>query len=141
MTDAIGDRDNRGAGRVGHIGDTLDLGHEPLNRRGLHDVERLARRDRAGARRLAESIGQRRAGQHMREAATQLSCSEDGDVLHAWAIVMAPMSMSLRGQVAMVTGGSRGIGLAIAHALVANGVNVAITGRNETASVGGATAH
>ena len=42
------------------------------------------------------------------------------------------MEMSLRGQVAIVTGGSRGIGRAIAHALVANGVNVAITGRNET---------
>src|SRR5581483_8524733 len=31
-----------------------------------------------------------------------------------------------------VTGGSRGIGLAIAHALVADGVKVAITGRNAT---------
>jgi 3-oxoacyl-[acyl-carrier protein] reductase len=38
---------------------------------------------------------------------------------------------SLRGKVAMVTGGSRGIGLAIARALVAEGVQVAITGRNE----------
>jgi 3-oxoacyl-[acyl-carrier protein] reductase len=42
------------------------------------------------------------------------------------------MEMPLRGQVAIVTGGSRGIGRAIAHALVANGANVAITGRNET---------
>jgi 3-oxoacyl-[acyl-carrier protein] reductase len=39
---------------------------------------------------------------------------------------------SLRGKVAIVTGGSRGIGLAIAKALVAEGANVAITGRNET---------
>jgi NAD(P)-dependent dehydrogenase (short-subunit alcohol dehydrogenase family) len=38
---------------------------------------------------------------------------------------------SLRGSVAIVTGGSRGIGLAIARALVAEGVHVAITGRNE----------
>jgi len=37
---------------------------------------------------------------------------------------------SLRGKVALVTGGSRGIGLAIARALVADGVHVAITGRN-----------
>jgi 3-oxoacyl-[acyl-carrier protein] reductase len=37
---------------------------------------------------------------------------------------------SLRGKVALVTGGSRGIGLAIARALAAEGVNVAITGRN-----------
>ena len=37
---------------------------------------------------------------------------------------------SLRGKVAIVTGGSRGIGLAIARALVADGVRVAITGRS-----------
>ena len=42
------------------------------------------------------------------------------------------MHKQLRGQVAIVTGGSRGIGLAIARALVAHGVNVAITGRNDT---------
>ena len=36
----------------------------------------------------------------------------------------------LTGKVAIVTGGSRGIGLAIARALVAEGVHVAITGRN-----------
>src|SRR3979411_1731335 len=43
-------------------------------------------------------------------------------------IVMA--MQSLRGKVALVTGGSRGIGLAIARALVADGVQVAITGRD-----------
>ena len=37
---------------------------------------------------------------------------------------------SLRGKVALVTGGSRGIGLAIARALVADGVQVSITGRD-----------
>jgi 3-oxoacyl-[acyl-carrier protein] reductase len=36
----------------------------------------------------------------------------------------------LRGKVAIVTGGSRGIGLAIARALVADGVQVAVTGRS-----------
>ena len=38
--------------------------------------------------------------------------------------------VSLTGKVAIVTGGSRGIGLAIASALVAEGVHVAITGRD-----------
>ena len=37
---------------------------------------------------------------------------------------------SIRGTVALVTGGSRGIGLAIARALVAEGVNVAVTGQS-----------
>jgi 3-oxoacyl-[acyl-carrier protein] reductase len=68
----------------------------------------------------------------VRERASQFTRAENGDVVHAWAIVMAAMHKQLRGQVAIVTGGSRGIGLGIARALVANGVNVAITGRNET---------
>jgi 3-oxoacyl-[acyl-carrier protein] reductase len=38
---------------------------------------------------------------------------------------------SLNGKVAIVTGGSRGIGLAIAKALVADGANVALTGRSD----------
>jgi 3-oxoacyl-[acyl-carrier protein] reductase len=39
---------------------------------------------------------------------------------------------SLAGKVAVVTGGSRGIGLAIARALVAEGAQVTITGRDES---------
>ncbi len=42
---------------------------------------------------------------------------------------MTPQNLS--GKVAIVTGGSRGIGLAIASALVGEGVHVAVTGRDE----------
>src|SRR4051794_38774702 len=38
----------------------------------------------------------------------------------------------LSGKTALVTGGSRGIGLAIASALVASGANVVISGRNQS---------
>ena len=39
--------------------------------------------------------------------------------------------MNLKGATALVTGGSSGIGLAIAKALIAAGAKVAITGRDE----------
>ncbi len=41
------------------------------------------------------------------------------------------MTTDLKGKVALVTGGSRGIGLAVARALVARGMNVTITGRRD----------
>jgi 3-oxoacyl-[acyl-carrier protein] reductase len=44
---------------------------------------------------------------------------------------MAAMHKTLRGQTALVTGGSRGIGLAIAQALAADGINVTITGLDD----------
>ena len=42
------------------------------------------------------------------------------------------MRQTVNGKVAFVTGGSRGIGLAIAHALAAQGVQVAVTGKSQS---------
>src|ERR1700712_3933851 len=67
----------------------------------------------------------------MRKGAAQRASPDNRHLLHPCAIVMAAMKKELRGQVAIVTGGSRGIGLAIARGLVAEGVNVAVTGRSD----------
>jgi 3-oxoacyl-[acyl-carrier protein] reductase len=45
---------------------------------------------------------------------------------------MSSVAQSLSGKVAVVTGGSRGIGLSIAEALLARGASVLITGRDES---------
>ena len=45
---------------------------------------------------------------------------------------MSSVAQSLSGKVAVVTGGSRGIGLSIAEALLARGASVVITGRDDS---------
>jgi NAD(P)-dependent dehydrogenase (short-subunit alcohol dehydrogenase family) len=47
-------------------------------------------------------------------------------------MVMSTHSQNLNGKVAVVTGGSRGIGYAVAAALVADGASVVITGRDQS---------
>src|SRR5262249_51462544 len=92
------------------------------------DVERLALGDASLLVDQADRSRDVAPRQHMRERATELAGADDGHFLHRCDIVMA--MHSLRGKVALVTGGSRGIGLALARALVGEGVRVAITGRS-----------
>jgi 3-oxoacyl-[acyl-carrier protein] reductase len=50
------------------------------------------------------------------------------------------MDLGLKGKIALITGGSHGIGLAVACALAAEGCRVAITGRNQDRLSAAATA-
>ena len=73
-----------------------------------------------------------RAREHVRERAAEFAGAEDGDVMHAWAIVMAAMDKhSSRTRSPSSPADHAASASAIARALVAEGVNVAITGRTE----------
>src|SRR5581483_9846406 len=124
----LGDDNDVGARAGGDIGRTRELGGEMLDGRGLRDIERLACRDVPAL--VDEDDGSRdvAAREQVRHGPAEFPCSVNRDRAHAvdYSIRME----SIDGKVALVTGGSRGIGLAIASALVAEGVNVAITGRD-----------
>src|SRR5581483_7073 len=92
------------------------------------DVERLAGRDAAAIVDDRDGARQVAPRQRVGDGASEIAGADDRDVPHAVNYSMA--MESLRGKVALVTGGSRGIGLAIARALVADGVQVAVTGRS-----------
>ena len=138
--------------------DAATVHGEAFNRSGLTDVERLPLRHAAVAVDQADDPGSVPPGQRVRNEAAQLSGSNDGDLAHAvrycnggagnrtagtaaarrnvlcasGSAVNVRVMQSLIGKVAVVTGGSRGIGFAIAHALAAQGVKVTITGRTES---------
>ncbi len=134
----LGDDDEVGAGRLGGIGAGDHAGGEPFDRPGLHDVERFARSDRRVDVDEPDCAYKIVPRQHMRQLAAKLAGADDRDLPHPAGIVCGPrhkigIAMTFQGRSAIVTGGSRGIGLAVARALVAEGVNVAVLARNADA--------
>ncbi len=122
----VSNDDERRTAQLEHVVCAGNGGREADDRRRLHDVERLAHRKLS--RLIDEPNGCRdiRPRERKRNRATQFAGADDSDIKHSCAIVVG-----LTNQVAIVTGGSRGIGLAVARALVAQGVSVMITGRDE----------
>ena len=110
--------------------DTFDA--NPSTGAACADVERLALRDASVVVDEADVRRDVPARQHVRQQTAHFAAADNRDpgrhLIHlSCAIVMGDMD-SIRGKVALVTGGSRGIGLAIARALVAEGVSVSVTG-------------
>ena len=146
----IGDDDDVRAACRRHVRRTRQLRREALDGRGLHQVERLALGHASAIVDQTNRGGRVTPRERVSERAAKLAGADDGDIAHQWAIVRdndrcerlrplirrdpqkAHMSESLSGKVAIVTGGSRGIGLAIARALAADGAHVSITGRDES---------
>ena len=79
------------------------------------------------------------SGELVGERTAEDACAENGDrststfsFVHPGGILFSmTVGPQLAGQVAVVTGGSRGIGLATASALMTHGVDVTICGRSE----------
>ena len=79
------------------------------------------------------------AGEEVGQCSAELARPDDSDIVHVRYCMRrlagerpgGKYAASLGGKVAVVTGGSRGIGLAIARALAAESVQVAVIGRSE----------
>ncbi len=115
----------------------LEGGVGGFDRAGLEDVERLACSDVALLVDQQHASDRVAGGEGRSERTAEVSRAKDGDRVHRYGIVYGglptagSMMSSLDAKVAVVTGGSRGIGHATAAALLARGAAVAISGTNQ----------
>jgi 3-oxoacyl-[acyl-carrier protein] reductase len=112
-----------------------------IHRPGLKDVQCLAGRQRLLGVDQADLVEPTPARQRVSEGTAEWAGSEDGNEGHegrSWQPPRDPGSVrgmtskpQLDGHVAIVTGGSKGIGLAITCGFVARGAKVVVSGRSK----------
>jgi 3-oxoacyl-[acyl-carrier protein] reductase len=131
-TKLICDGNDRGAFHSAQIGGRGKAGRRAFDRPGLLDVEGLARRNAGGAIDQANFSDIIATGKFRGQRAAKVTCADDGNDGHGTGGYSSAMieNPQLDGKVAVVTGGSRGIGRAIAAALLVRGAKVAISGRS-----------
>ena len=104
---------------------------ETLDRGGLENVERFALRDpwmSVDEPDFTDPVAER---EPLRDRATERTTPDHRNEAHErYSTGMSPQPAPHPVRAALVTGGSRGIGFAIARALGASGASVAITGRD-----------
>jgi NAD(P)-dependent dehydrogenase (short-subunit alcohol dehydrogenase family) len=146
---AVGDDDDRRAGGCGDRICGSYASSEPVDRRRLEDIERFAARDRSFIVDETDFVDPVANRKRVSNRCAERSTPENGDngqaflllcslpsTIRVICVIRVPYSngmnrMDLDGRSAVVTGGSRGIGFAIAAALVAGGSRVAIAGRSQ----------
>src|SRR5262249_14723108 len=125
------DNDHGGSNRTGFVGGRFERGGETADCTCLLDIERFADSSVGAAVDQHDAACTLARRERLRTRRADITGAEDCNAGHGPVLYSTGRMGMLSGKTAIVTGGSRGIGLAIARALVTGGANVMITGMKE----------